>query len=250
MISSTHARPLTAVEYLSLNDFLMARVNREPQLMRCDDGIVDTCMLHGLLTAVLSSPVVVPRSSWWQAIWGSYPPDWEEPHVSITGGPAWLPDRRAITRLILRLKRQAFIALTSPEALLEPLYGVFSGKGDTSPVWVTWCEGYRQGVRLTRSRWVSDEGEIKVLLEPILAFTRASRYRAMTLDPAAHRALGNQIEPNVRALFAYWAARREAADPIQLAYPAARPVGRNTPCPCGSGIKYKRCCLRGQVREA
>ncbi|MCH7533654.1 MAG: zinc-dependent peptidase, partial [Gemmatimonadetes bacterium] len=21
--------------------------------------------------------------------------------------------------------------------------------------------------------------------------------------------------------------------------------GRNSPCPCGSGVKYKRCCLRG-----
>ena len=24
----------------------------------------------------------------------------------------------------------------------------------------------------------------------------------------------------------------------------ARSVGRNDPCPCGSGLKYKRCCLR------
>lgn len=24
-------------------------------------------------------------------------------------------------------------------------------------------------------------------------------------------------------------------------------LGRNSPCPCGSGIKYKKCCLRGQV---
>jgi len=26
--------------------------------------------------------------------------------------------------------------------------------------------------------------------------------------------------------------------------PAPRPVGRNDPCPCGSGKKYKRCCWR------
>jgi hypothetical protein len=28
--------------------------------------------------------------------------------------------------------------------------------------------------------------------------------------------------------------------------PAPRPVGRNDPCPCGSGKKYKRCCGRGR----
>ncbi len=25
-------------------------------------------------------------------------------------------------------------------------------------------------------------------------------------------------------------------------------VGRNEPCPCGSGKKFKRCCLSGKVR--
>ena len=24
---------------------------------------------------------------------------------------------------------------------------------------------------------------------------------------------------------------------------AVSPVGRNQPCPCGSGLKYKRCCI-------
>ncbi|MHB8811175.1 MAG: YecA family protein [Desulfobulbaceae bacterium] len=27
-------------------------------------------------------------------------------------------------------------------------------------------------------------------------------------------------------------------------------IGRNDPCPCGSGIKYKRCCLRQQANAA
>jgi hypothetical protein len=31
------------------------------------------------------------------------------------------------------------------------------------------------------------------------------------------------------------------ADP-QMPPPVARKVGRNDPCPCGSGLKYKRCC--------
>jgi len=36
-------------------------------------------------------------------------------------------------------------------------------------------------------------------------------------------------------------ARREAQ---AAAGPQARPVGRNSPCPCGSGKKYKKCCGR------
>jgi len=42
--------------------------------------------------------------------------------------------------------------------------------------------------------------------------------------------------------------RGESADPIATAPPAVRnasgqKVGRNDPCPCGSGKKYKKCCL-------
>jgi hypothetical protein len=29
--------------------------------------------------------------------------------------------------------------------------------------------------------------------------------------------------------------------------PVGRRVGRNEPCPCGSGLKFKRCCGRGKV---
>jgi hypothetical protein len=31
--------------------------------------------------------------------------------------------------------------------------------------------------------------------------------------------------------------------------PEPRPVGRNDPCPCGSGVKYKRCCGRRGGRK-
>jgi uncharacterized protein len=35
----------------------------------------------------------------------------------------------------------------------------------------------------------------------------------------------------------------QAATPIwRRSSPAAKKIGRNDPCPCGSGKKYKRCC--------
>jgi hypothetical protein len=43
-----------------------------------------------------------------------------------------------------------------------------------------------------------------------------------------------------------WASVREMDEWLgrPAAGPAPRTVGRNDPCPCGSGIKYKRCCGR------
>jgi hypothetical protein len=36
--------------------------------------------------------------------------------------------------------------------------------------------------------------------------------------------------------------------PERIPGPAPRPVGRNEPCPCGSGKKFKQCCGRRQKR--
>jgi len=36
---------------------------------------------------------------------------------------------------------------------------------------------------------------------------------------------------------------RSAHSPAQLSQGPARRVGRNDPCPCGSGKKFKKCCL-------
>ena len=49
------------------------------------------------------------------------------------------------------------------------------------------------------------------------------------------------IEPAVRRLFRHFFEQRK-----QASAPYVRDnlkVGRNDPCPCGSGKKYKRCCL-------
>jgi preprotein translocase subunit SecA len=36
----------------------------------------------------------------------------------------------------------------------------------------------------------------------------------------------------------------EGGKPQPKRTPAAKKVGRNDPCPCGSGVKYKNCCGR------
>lgn len=34
-----------------------------------------------------------------------------------------------------------------------------------------------------------------------------------------------------------------APEPTLAARPKVERIGRNDPCPCGSGLKYKKCCL-------
>jgi hypothetical protein len=61
---------------------------------------------------------------------------------------------------------------------------------------------------------------------------------------------GGLIEDTV-AEMSWWACFKEDTDAPTSAYPATekqpvvkgKKVGRNDPCPCGSGKKYKKCCL-------
>jgi hypothetical protein len=62
----------------------------------------------------------------------------------------------------------------------------------------------------------------------------------------AHERLGGDLAPEVRervdGWLAEWAARQRRSQ--EGGAPAwRRKVGRNEPCPCGSGKKYKKCCL-------
>jgi hypothetical protein len=62
---------------------------------------------------------------------------------------------------------------------------------------------------------------------------------------ARHQAYVNRIAPEIRNIHAYWLARRGPAGeatrgPQQPRRKASSP-GRNDPCPCGSGKKFKRC---------
>ncbi len=52
------------------------------------------------------------------------------------------------------------------------------------------------------------------------------------------RALGAQVRTSAPAF------RERASGRVRQEKRAAPKIGRNDPCPCGSGLKYKRCCQR------
>jgi uncharacterized protein len=61
---------------------------------------------------------------------------------------------------------------------------------------------------------------------------------------AGYKRFFNHCRPFVDAVAAEW--RRQQMPPASAPVaPAAARTGRNDPCPCGSGRKYKNCCLRG-----
>ena len=85
---------------------------------------------------------------------------------------------------------------------------------------------------------------MKEMLAPIRQFADLDGWDSLEgKDRREVRALQERIAPAARAIHAYWLTRRSPADDDLGTYVRPQPkVGRNDPCPCGSGRKFKKCC--------
>ncbi|MGH7107076.1 MAG: UPF0149 family protein [Acetobacteraceae bacterium] len=113
----------------------------------------------------------------------------------------------------------------------------------------TWARGYMRGTRLAPEGWsriFSDDSEGLVLTVPIVAGEVDPEWPKEPLTPERSDELLQSMLAGAARAYQYF---RE--DRMAYARAAARPepyeraapkVGRNEPCPCGSGKKYKRCC--------
>ena len=96
---------------------------------------------------------------------------------------------------------------------------------------VDFCTGYVHGARMHET-WKNDEAATKRLL-PFEALTKEN---VDALEATTHR---ERLGGYVAEVQAYWRSKRQVVN-------ATPKVGRNDPCPCGSGKKHKKCCLAKQ----
>lgn len=65
---------------------------------------------------------------------------------------------------------------------------------------------------------------------------------ALTRTPAQRAELALQIPEAVLGMHSHWLPLRLAIHERAVAQTLQAKVGRNEPCPCGSGKKFKKCC--------
>jgi len=132
----------------------------------------------------------------------------------VGDGPAAAPELQEAVAGLVHLLDETIVAL---EAGTPPLPDDASGLAD-------FTRGFLAASRLDR-RWLEDDATL-------------ARLEALEQPTAAPDSTA--LAATVLGLFGRWA---EAQDATGDEPPAALPrVGRNDPCPCGSGRKAKRCC--------
>lgn len=224
---------LSDAEIETLGEFLLNRIDDDTDTEGKDEGIFDISTLDGFFTAIVSGPVMVPPSQWLPAVWGDFEPVWEDED-----------DFKSIFMLMMRHMNGIMAMLMEGADDFEPIYMERDVKGKVYTIVDEWCEGYLRAVALTGDQWRAGGADMDILLTPIAAFTSTTNWRGHDFNEIEVENIKNAIAPNVREIHAFWLERR--GDDMSSSQPARRQepkVGRNDPCPCGSGKKYKRCCL-------
>jgi uncharacterized protein len=218
--------PASPVDLEALDQFLMSDASPEDCMQLSD--------LDGFLTGIAIGPELVMPSEWLPAIWGGDEPVFESMEQAQT----------VIGTIMGRYNEILRELDTDPEGY-EP---VFWEGPDGEVIAADWAEGFVDAIRLRPEAWrpLLEDREALILLMPILALCGdAEGGSPLELDPEEDVDLLAQapdlIPACVVGMHGFWKERRGQPKAGSGRAKSAK-VGRNDPCPCGSGRKYKRCC--------
>jgi uncharacterized protein len=191
--------------------------------------------MQGFLAAVISAPEAIPPSRWLP--------------VALGGEQDWAAIEPAAEALALLMRLHDEIALDLFEGhSLDPM--LYPLNEDTEELdYAMWALGYLEGVDLADPAWdaAADPDEVEDLLFPFLILAGGLEH-----DPVLRESLAlnddeqvelvascqEELAPTVQEVYDYWLEKRR---PQTLRREAPK-IGRNDPCLCGSGKKYKHCC--------
>jgi uncharacterized protein len=218
--------PAGPVDLEALDRFLMSDASPEDCMQLSD--------LDGFLTGIAIGPELIVPSEWLSAVWGGDEPAFES-----------IEQAQTVIGTIMGRYNEILRALSTDPETYAPLF--WEGP-DGEVIAADWAEGFVDAVRLRPEAWrpLLEDREALVMLMPILALCGdAEGGSPLELDPEEDADLLAQAPELIPACVAgidgFWKERRgrPKAGPGRAKSPK---VGRNDPCPCGSGRKHKRCC--------
>ncbi len=175
--------------------------------------------VEGLFAAVLTGPDLIAPSAWLPLVFRE---------------DAFADQKQAerVLTMSMRLFNEVNATLQHDPRMLAP-------EADDVDSVEAFCDGYLAGANL-HGPWKDDA----IGTEQLEGFRAVAG--EVPADEETFHAHQRAVGKVVAALWAHWEPARRASVPDAPSPPpprtAAAKVGRNDPCPCGSGKKYKKCC--------
>jgi uncharacterized protein len=213
------------------------------------DAPMDIAMLDGYLCALFCAPRALEPARWMPWVWdferGEQVPQFSSPK-----------DAKAAAALVMRFAHEIGQTLAEASDEFEPLFPVTSEEEDAEPAVADWCAGFLKGTELDPEVWPVIEASHADWFAALRRFGTEEGWQA--LDELAEKdperlpdfhAVAATLTRGLRRVHGFERAAREpwrqVLGPQDAPRREAPPAGRNDPCPCGSGKKYKQCHGRG-----
>ena len=204
--------------------------------------------IQGYLCAALSGPQAIPEDDWLADVLGS-----EEALESEAGREA-----ASLLRAFAVALEAELVAGEPPVLLLYPK----NDDEDSPSDYLPWCQAYLAGVDAAEEDWFEalgeEDAEDDEEIRDEITYLDERLFPFMVLTGEAESAarehgeewpedeeldqVNNECEEDlpqaVTDIYRFWLAKR-GNQTIRRDEPK---VGRNDPCPCGSGKKYTLCC--------
>jgi uncharacterized protein len=205
-----------------------------------DKGAMNLEMLDGFFAALISSPDLVPPSEYLREIWGGG-------HIGDFRDEA---EMQEFFDLIMRHWNSLARTFNSSEPFMPFLLEDDAGVAHAND----WALGFVRGMKLRQEDWAElfDDEDHGGLLVPILALAHEHdpdptlRPYKEPMDAQRREQLVLGISACVPSIYRYFLSRRRLSSRAERGAGTHRrsraKVGRNDPCPCGSGKKFKKCC--------
>ena len=221
----------------ALTDQDLDRLSDLLELHAVPNGGMSLEMVDGYLSALAVGPEPVPASEYEAGIWGSESPPWTS---SEQAADAHLLLTRLWNSIVRRVR-------TPPEEIQSIHMPVLShpdhtpDDGDTEfELAKEWAIGFIEGVALREQAWETWRG-IEWIEEDLAWIAVLAGYEIDPPKPLTWAERDAMVAEIPDMLYALNSQRLQAQSPQEPVRVEARP-GRNDPCPCGSGQKYKKCC--------
>lgn len=190
--------------------------------MRCDE-------VQGFMMALLSGPDALNPTNWLPEILG------EESLFDAK-------ERTEIERLVMAMAADMRMKLN--EKILLDLWFYEDEAGN--PDFYTWCNAYLYALDIVPTDWFEavDQEEFEDLFYPIMALggiydDEENGEVILHLNEKELIQLESDLPHVLLDIYWYWQAIINKPQTVRR---EGEKVGRNDPCPCGSGKKYKACC--------
>lgn len=112
--------------------------------------------------------------------------------------------------------------------------------------YLSWCNAYLCALDVTQTDWFEaiESEEFEDLLTPMMALAgmfdeQPGQAALLTFSERELKIFQAQLSEIVAMVYGYW---QHFMNPVKTIRREGDKIGRNDPCPCGSGKKFKACC--------